>query len=64
MVQENQVIWLNTEQAAKHLGCSRQFLDQDRIKKLHGIPFCKLGRHIRYNTIHLDEWLLSTRNGG
>lgn len=51
--------WLNVEQAARYLGCSRNFLDKDRISRLHGIPFSRLGRHIRYDRSQLDEFLKS-----
>lgn len=49
--------WLSVEQAAQYLGCSRNFLDKDRISKLHGIPFTKLGRNIRYDRFLLDAFM-------
>lgn len=52
--------WLSVEQAAQYLGCSRNFLDKDRVTRLHGIPFAKLGRHIRYSRKALDAYLEST----
>ena len=57
----NQNRWLSPEQAAQYLGCSRNFLDKDRIQRLHGIPFAKLGRHIRYDVVDLDSWLEGTK---
>ncbi len=51
--------WLSVDQAALYLGCSRNFLDKDRVTRLHGIPFAKLGRHIRYDRNALDEFLLA-----
>lgn len=49
--------WLTVTQAANYLGCSRAFLDQDRLTRLHSIPFTYLGRHIRYDRTDLDAWL-------
>jgi len=53
--------WLTTEEAAKYIGCSKNFLDKDRITRLHDIPFSKLGRHIRYDSFELDEYLEKTQ---
>lgn len=49
--------WLSVEEAARYLGCSRNFLDKDRVTQLHGIPFTRLGRHIRYDRLKLDSFL-------
>lgn len=49
--------WLTPQQAADYLGCSRNFLDKDRVTRLHGIPFARLGRHIRYSVDDLDAFL-------
>ena len=49
--------WLTVEQAAGYLGCSRNFLDRDRVERRHGIPFSRLGRHIRYRISELDAFL-------
>lgn len=49
--------WLTVDAAAQYLGCSRNFLDKDRITKLHGIPFTRLGRNIRYDRLQLDAFL-------
>ena len=51
--------WLSVAQAATYLGCSRGFLDKDRVQKIHGIPFSRMGRHIRYHTNDLDAFLES-----
>ncbi len=53
--------WLTVEQAADYLKCSRNFLDKDRVTRLHGIPFARLGRHIRYSRDALDAYLESTQ---
>ena len=54
---QKQSRWLTIPEAAAYLKCCRNFLDKDRITKLHGIPFTKLGRHIRYDRLDLDAWL-------
>jgi len=53
--------WLTVEEAARYLGCNRNFLDRDRMTRLHGIKFARLGRHVRYLTVDLDEFLLKSR---
>ena len=49
--------WYTTQQAANHLQCSPAFLHHDRLTRLHGIPFARLGRHIRYDVADLDAFL-------
>jgi excisionase family DNA binding protein len=49
--------WLTVTEAAAHLRCSRNFLDKDRLSHLHGIPFSRLGRHIRYSVHELNAFL-------
>jgi hypothetical protein len=39
------------------LQCSESFLHQDRHSRVHGIPFSRLGRHVRYRQSDLDEFL-------
>lgn len=56
--------WLTVEEAARYLGCSRNFLDKDRVNKLHGIPFTRLGRHIRYDRLKLDEFMEAQSSTG
>ncbi len=53
--------WYSVTQAADYLGCSRNFLDKDRVTRLHGIPFSRLGRHIRYSRAALDAYLEGTQ---
>ena len=60
LVKENKR-WLSPKQAAKYLDCSRNFLDKDRIQRLHGIPLARLGRHIRYDIADLDKFLEGTK---
>lgn len=52
--------WLTVPEAAEYLGCSRSMLDKDRVTGLLGIPFFRLGRHIRYSRKALDAYLEST----
>ena len=53
--------WRSEEEAARYLDCSRSFLSKDRVTGLHGIPFYRLGRHIRYNIDDLDDFLMRSR---
>ena len=53
--------WLTTAMAAEYLGCSKNFLDKDRSNRLHGIPFARLGRHIRYSVDDLDQFLEASK---
>jgi len=53
--------WLTPAEAARHLNCSKNFLDVDRLK-LRRIPFARLGRAIRYDVADLDAFLESTKN--
>ena len=55
--------WLTTKQAAEYLGCSAAFLEKERVSRLHGIPFSRLGRHIRYDKIDLDTYLEQNKEG-
>jgi excisionase family DNA binding protein len=55
--------WFTAQEAATYLRCSRNFLDKDRIAPTHGIPFCRLGRHVRYDKTDLDEFLERTKEG-
>lgn len=49
--------YLRTKEAAFYLGVSRSVLNKDRVSKLIGIPFTRLGRIILYDRIELDQWL-------
>ena len=55
--------WLTTKQAAEYLGCSAAFLEKERVTRLHGIPFTRLGRHIRYDKADLDAYLEQNKEG-
>ena len=56
--------WLSERTAASHIKASVQFLQRDRVSRLHGIPFYRMGRHVRYLKSDLDHWLMSNRVGG
>lgn len=56
--------WLNNQEAARYLGCSETFLNQDRVTRLHNIPFARLGRHIRYDVRDLDAFLEHSKKQG
>lgn len=56
--------WLSPQEAADYLGCSKAFLDQDRVTRLHNIPFARLGRHIRYDVRDLDAFLERSKTQG
>ena len=47
----------NTEQAAEYLNTSEYFLEADRSKRRHCIPFVKIGRVVRYRPIDLDRYV-------
>ena len=49
--------WLTTKQTAKYLGCSSVYLERDRVTRLHGILFSKMGWHIKYAAADLDALL-------
>lgn len=54
--------WVTTAEAAEYLKCSEEFLNTDRVANRYGIPFCRLGRRIRYCVDDLDEYLSNTKN--
>ena len=54
-------LWLTTREAASYLKCSEALLNSDRSSRLHGIPYYKLGRHIRYLASDLDSWLANNK---
>jgi len=52
--------YLNTQQAAKYLQVSTQWLEIGRVKG-YGPPFIKLSRLVRYKKSDLDQWMGSHR---
>ena len=55
--------WLPPLEAAKHIKCCKNLLDRDRSSRKLGIPYYKLGRHVRYRRSDLDAWLEGRRVG-
>lgn len=47
--------WLNTVEAAQHLGLGKSTLEIWRMKG-EGPPFTKAGGRVRYNRSELDAW--------
>lgn len=56
--------WLSPQQAAEYLGVHKSFLDKDRVTRLHGVPFTRLGRRILYDVRALDAFLERNQQGG
>lgn len=54
---------LNRPQAAKYLGVSVGFLEQDAIHRRHGVPVVRVGGRVYYIRSELNEWLFSRRAG-
>ena len=52
---------VTTAEAAHYIGCSVSFLATDRITGKHGVPFCRVGRVVRYDLSEVDAWLKSNR---
>jgi Helix-turn-helix domain len=50
--------WMDTDQAARYIGCSPQHLEIGRAKGNKGLPpFSKHGRLVRYRRADIDAWL-------
>jgi len=49
--------YLRTKEAATYLGISSSVLNKDRVTKMIGIPFTRIGRTILYDRKELDQWL-------
>ena len=60
MTAQNQK-FLPPARAAQYLNCSKNFLDRDRIYKIHGIPFIRLGKKILYDILDLDAFMQSKK---
>ena len=48
---------IDTKAAAKLLGQSAAFLEQDRVTKRHGVPYVKIGSSVRYRPSELVAWI-------
>ena len=51
---------MTTQELAAWLGRPPQALVNDRYLR-KGVPFCRLGRHVRYLKVDLISYLVSTR---
>jgi len=51
--------WLNTSEAARHLGIAANTLRNWRVTKSQRIPHYAFGRAIRYRLADLDAWATS-----
>lgn len=52
--------WLNVEEIAKHIGCSKDTI-RAWIKK-NTIPFHKVGRHFKFKISEIDKWIESGKS--
>ena len=52
--------WLNLEEIAKHIGCSKDTI-RIWIKK-ETIPFHKVGRQYKFKASEVDEWIQSGKS--
>lgn len=55
--------WLSTK-AAAYLGLAVSTLNNDRVTRLLGLPFSRLGRRVLYDRLELDAYLLARMEGG
>jgi len=53
--------YLNTREAAKYLGISKQSLANDRCERRWGLPYLRIGRKVLYDIEELDNFLRSRR---
>lgn len=56
--------WLSTKAAAAYLGLAVSTLNNDRVTRLLGLPFSRLGRRVLYDRLELDAYLLARMEGG
>lgn len=56
--------WLSTKDAAAYLNISPSTLNNDRVTRLLGLPFSRVGRRILYDRRELDAYLLARMEGG
>ena len=56
--------WLSTKAAAAYLGLAVSTLNNDRVTRLLGLPFSRMGRRVLYDRLELDAYLLARMEGG
>ena len=54
------LVLLNQNQLAKLLGCSARTLERQRLEG-SGIPFCRVGRLVRYRLADVSDFLEAQR---
>jgi len=54
-MKHNKDRWLSPKELASEFGFSQSNQAKLRMKKK--IPFCKIGRYIRYDRIEIDKWI-------
>jgi hypothetical protein len=48
---------LDENDAAPVIGATASFLQNDRLRKVHKIPYVRIGRRIRYRLSDLEAWV-------
>jgi len=51
--------WLSPDNLFKEYGFSKS--NQDKLRMKRKIPFCKIGRYIRYDRLEIDKWIENNR---
>ena len=54
------LVLLDQDRLAKLLGCSARTLERQRLEGT-GIPFCRIGRLVRYRLLDVSEYLEAQR---
>jgi len=47
--------WLTSKDLANEYGFSKS--NQDKLRMNRKIPFCKIGRYVRYDRLEIDKWI-------
>lgn len=57
--------YLTTKETAELFGFSKAFLEKDRVTRLHGVPYHKVGRRVLYDPAAVESWMKAhTVNAG
>ena len=54
------LVLLDQDRLAKLLGCSARTLERQRLEGT-GVPFCRVGRLVRYRLLDVSEYLEAQR---
>ena len=49
--------WTNTRGISQHTGLSPDWYNKDRLTRLVGVPFVKIGKRVLYNIEEVDAFL-------